>query len=1352
MKGYVDSVASQSIYGNVNVKAYTETMGFQNFSNVNVAAYLAAQGVTGGSYSNVNAVSLITGLGLSNYSNVNVKAYTETMGFQNFGNVNVAAYVTTANSAIIGYIDLANTIQSAQVNAANLATIAANLGMKGYVDSVASQSIYGNINVKAYAESMGYQNYGNVNVAAYVTSANSAIIGYIDQANTIQSQQISAANIGVIGYIDQANTIQSQQISAANIGVIGYIDQANTIQSAQVGAANLAITAANVGMKGYVDSQSFYSNTKVATYLQAGNISNVSVAGNVTATYFLGNGALLTGIVAGGSSYSNVQVATYLPTYTGNIANIRLGSSGVLTFADGTTQTTASAGGGSSYGNANVTAYTVSMGFQNFGNSNVRSYLTGGFNGNIVPSANAVYSLGSITNQWKELFVSNTTIYIGGIPISLTNENGLSIDGNLLLTGLGDEVVALGRYAGGINYGGGVSPSLYGNQGAKSVAVGASAGKMAQGANCVAIGSSAGGENQGNADISLGIGGAIAIGGGAGIENQGYHSVSIGVYPNSGSGGNAGPYFRGQTIQGNGAVSLGAYAGASNQGDNAVAIGYRAGISSQYPNSIVINATGNDLDSNVSGLIISPVRMDNSNVANVVYYNTTTKEMTYGPAAGGSYSNVQVATYLPTYSGNIANIRLGSAGILTFPDGTTQTTAASGGGSSYGNANVTAYTVSMGFTNFSNVNVAALITTNGLTNYSNVNAKAYAETMGYQNFGNVNVAAYVTTANSAIIGYIDLANTIQSAQIGAANLAIIAANLGMKGYVDSVASQSIYGNGNVKSYLTQFDGNIIPSANAVYSLGSVTNQWKDVWISSNTIYIAGLPLSSVDGNLTFGGADVGTSGLSTYSGDISAGNISIGQGNNVVTIDGATGNISAGNVNVYNLTTDSVSLGSTEIFSAVGGGGGVTFINLVATTTIVSQYWGFQPSGITYFYVADTTGIEVGQQIYWANNPIGSVTNVTFGNVGNVSCTPLQYVNPNFINNVAVAFGNLTPVSTDSIATSAGELLVDGNISLPDNTAIYNVDANTAVFTTNSINDTTSIYLTDSGNAAVYASDSVVLETNSDGNVTQQWTFNQNGTTTFPGNTTIDSDGNISIGSTTVGNTTTPATFSVEGYTGNISAGNVFVYTVTTDLVDTSNITTPGGNLTITGNVTNTGNITVLQYLNGPPSGNLNISSPTVVTGNITANYFVGNGALLTGISCCYSNVNVIAYLAGNITVGNIAGSVNGYSIGYRDVPQITVANLTLIASDAGKHYYGANTNPTTITIPTNANVAFGNGTAISIVNQGTGNITVANAAGVLLYLAGNTTAGSRTLTSYGMATLIKVQVNTWFINGTGVV
>jgi len=59
------------------------------------------------------------------------------------------------------------------------------------------------------------------------------------------------------------------------------------------------------------------SNTRIANVTSTG----LAVSGNVSATYFTGNGALLTGIVAG-SSYSNVQVATYLPTYTGNVGKI----------------------------------------------------------------------------------------------------------------------------------------------------------------------------------------------------------------------------------------------------------------------------------------------------------------------------------------------------------------------------------------------------------------------------------------------------------------------------------------------------------------------------------------------------------------------------------------------------------------------------------------------------------------------------------------------------------------------------------------------------------------------------------------------------------------------------------------------------------------------------------------------------------------------------------------------------------------------------------------------------------------------------------------------------------------------
>ena len=49
-------------------------------------------------------------------------------------------------------------------------------------------------------------------------------------------------------------------------------------------------------------------------------------------------------------------------------------------------------------------------------------------------------------------------------------------------------------------------------------------------------------------------------------------------------------------------------------------------------------------------------------------------------------------------------------------------------------------------------------------------------------------------------------------------------------------------------------GNIIPSANVTYSLGSPTAQWKSLYVSSNTIYIGGTALGVANGQLTVGGS------------------------------------------------------------------------------------------------------------------------------------------------------------------------------------------------------------------------------------------------------------------------------------------------------------------------------------------------------------------------------------------------------------------------------------------------------------------------------------------------------------------
>jgi hypothetical protein len=97
--------------------------------------------------------------------------------------------------------------------------------------------------------------------------------------------------------------------------------------------------------------------------------------------------------------------------------------------------------------------------------------------------------------------------------------------------------------------------------------------------------------------------------------------------------------------------------------------------------------------------------------------------------------------------------------------------------------------------------------------------------------------------------------------------------------------------------------------------------------------------------------------------------------------------------------------------------------------------------------------------------------------------------------------------------------------------------------------------------------------------------------------------------------------------------------------------------------------------------------------------------------------------------------------------------NYVLQLTDAGKHIYYTQASNTILHIPTTSNVAFSNGSTIMIVSRTSSgaNVTVSPNTGVTMYLAGNTTSASRNVTTYGMATLIQVAANTWFINGTGV-
>jgi hypothetical protein len=126
-----------------------------------------------------------------------------------------------------------------------------------------------------------------------------------------------------------------------------------------------------------------------------------------------------------------------------------------------------------------------------------------------------------------------------------------------------------------------------------------------------------------------------------------------------------------------------------------------------------------------------------------------------------------------------------------------------------------------------------------------------------------------------------------------------------------------------------------------------------------------------------------------------------------------------------------------------------------------------------------------------------------------------------------------------------------------------------------------------------------------------------------------------------------------------------------------------------------------------------------------------------------------ITALASASTVRDAGGT--SWSIGFREVPQnAQSAAYTLVLADNGKHIYSANSAAQTLTVPPNSSVAFPTGSTATIVNNGAAAITIAAGSGVTLCLAGTATTGSRTLAVRGIATLLKVATDTWFVTGTG--
>lgn len=107
-------------------------------------------------------------------------------------------------------------------------------------------------------------------------------------------------------------------------------------------------------------------------------------------------------------------------------------------------------------------------------------------------------------------------------------------------------------------------------------------------------------------------------------------------------------------------------------------------------------------------------------------------------------------------------------------------------------------------------------------------------------------------------------------------------------------------------------------------------------------------------------------------------------------------------------------------------------------------------------------------------------------------------------------------------------------------------------------------------------------------------------------------------------------------------------------------------------------------------------------------------------------------------------------ALGYRSLPLTTTrtAAYTIALTDVAQ---GVPITTGGITIPANATTAFAVGDIVVILNTGTASQNIAPASGVTLTLAATTSTGTRAIAQNGIATLLKIGADSWWIFGSGV-
>lgn len=690
-------------------------------------------GSTTGYWPGANSVSVGAGAGgtLINIPNTTsigagAESYANSVaiGYQALAHSNNSILLNGTGASLTGTTDNSFTVKPVRnANTANLMFYNSTTGEITY--DLASNFASNTANYANFAGTVVGATQSNITSLGTLTNVTTQANGNVNSGGEViitnQNQHGGAGYAGMITMTNQTSgaTNPNKYIRLNTTGDLQIINSNYSTQILQLtDSGNLSVNNVNGGnlvSANFLQGDGYLiSNLTVAggTQIVNGN-TNVTALANSNVTFDIsGTSNVLvvsnTGAVLSGTFDSTVANVGNL--YVNNpIVHIGNNAAKVQGFGNNTIAIGNNAAGGASIVNANFVSYDSGTGLLTVDNA------TG------IVVGMAISGTGFNATQYVYQLNDSVSVYIDPVPSGspsglLTFNNGQAVNtiaigeraGN---TGQEANAVAIGYYAGstfqGIsalaigdlaganvqyNYAMAIGSNAGSNtQGVSALAIGPSAGANNQRNFATAIGSNAGANTQGSGAVAIGNiagqntqgGAAVAIGNAAGQVTQGSSAVAIGFQAGQTTqSGNSVAIGRqaGVTSQGANAVAIGRQAGNTSQGLNAVAIGKLAGTTNQAANSIIINATGANLNQTVSNTFtVKPVR--NANTSNVMFYDSTTGEITYdvssnitsvGNLVNLTISNSVANTASPTTQFVSAGANVGLAGNpltnMTFTD------------------------------------------------------------------------------------------------------------------------------------------------------------------------------------------------------------------------------------------------------------------------------------------------------------------------------------------------------------------------------------------------------------------------------------------------------------------------------------------------------------------------------------------------------------------------------------------------------------------------------------------------------------------------------------------------------------